>query len=353
VKLGVLFLNFGGPTQDDQLAPFLRNLFEDVLPGPGWWRRFLANQIGTRRAELVRPVYRAIGWSPLVPDTERQASAVAEILGDQMPPWEMGMMFSQPTVREGLERLKATGCDSIVALALYPQYAIATTGSVYDMVARANEDLGLNIHYAKSFYNHPAYIRSVANTIRAEAIAMSGDGPIHLLFSAHGVPTSYLRRGDPYARQTQESVRAVVKELGWTDPWSLGWQSRVGPVRWLTPGTPEVMHRIASSGDKRLLMVPVSFVGEHIETLDEMDREYKEEALEAGIEHFGRAKAVGMDPDFIACLADLVRDACHQFDREHCVRCLGERTDWHRANPRCPNCNFETPLFQLQADSSA
>jgi sirohydrochlorin ferrochelatase len=144
-----------------------------------------------------------------------------------------------------------------------------------------------------------------------------------------------------------------VRELGWTDPYQLAWQSRLGPVRWLGPSTPEAIARLGAAGVGRVLVVPVSFVGEHIETLDELDKELAEDAHRAGISAFGRAAALGMEPLFLDALTDLVRASLAAFDRARCVRCLlPVPADHHRA--RCLDCGFtSTPgLAALAARGS-
>jgi len=140
-------------------------------------------------------------------------------------------------------------------------------------------------------------------------------------------------------------VRAVVQELDWRDPYHIGWQSRVGPVQWLTPSTPEVMQSIRDAGGQRICLVPISFASEHIETLHEIDIEYRDDAERMGFEFFGRAPALGLEPLFINALADLTRKAVASFGRDSCVRCLIPKPDQHRRRPKCPNCSFAFPAW--------
>lgn len=348
MKPGVLFVNFGGPTCEAELEPFLRNLLGDVLPGPGWFARAMARRLAPLRAARVRDNYAGIGWSPLVPETLAQVQAVAATMGSDAPPMAAAMMFTQPTMAEGLSELLTQGVDRVLVVGLYPHWSFATAGSAYEMVHQALATLGradLPVHYARAFFDHPTYAEGVAHTIQRASDGLGGTGPIHLLFSAHGVPVSFLRRGDPYADHVRASTRSIVDALGWTDPWHLSWQSRLGPVRWLTPDTPTTLRTLGQGGAKRLIIVPVSFVGEHIETLDEIDREYVELAHESGISHVGRAAALGLEPAFIDTLAQLVREGLDRFGTYHCSRCLLPQPETHRRQKQCPNCAFQFPGY--------
>jgi ferrochelatase len=169
---------------------------------------------------------------------------------------------------------------------------------------------------------------------------------VHLVFTPHGLPVSFVQgRGDPYPDHVRTTVRATLAHLGWTGPAHVGWQSRVGPVAWLEPSTPTVLDAIARSGGRRVCLVPVSFASEHIETLHEIDIEYREHAHAVGIPHFGRAPAIGEHPRFVEALADLVREATADLSRYACVRCLLPKTEAHRKRATCPNCRFSFPPF--------
>jgi protoporphyrin/coproporphyrin ferrochelatase len=345
---GVLFINFGGPQRREELEPFLRNLFDDVLPLPQGVKGLALPAIARRRAASVAENYEMIGWSPLVPVTLDQVQAVRDELADDSLPVTVGMQYTAPTLNEALRELAAEGVDSVIAVAMFPHWSFATTGSSFDMLHQALRDDGLShwpVHFAPAFHAHPDYIEALASTIRRGVADLPGEGPIHLVFTPHGLPVSYLRRGDPYLDHVHESVRRVIAHLGWDGPVHVGWQSRVGPVRWLTPATEDVLRQIGAAGGQRVCLVPVAFVSEHIETLHEIDIEYAEVAHQAGIAHFGRAPALGMEPGFIRCLADLVRQGLERFGRYTCARCLLPRPDSHRRRRVCPNCRFETPTY--------
>ena len=238
--------------------------------------------------------------------------------------------------------------EDIVAIPMFPHYSYATTHAAYSFMFTAMEELGIAkmpVHWVPAYYDHPLYLDALAATIRAGVEATPGEGPTHLLFTPHGLPLSFVRRGDPYPEQIRETARQVIRKMGWQDGWSLGWQSRVGPVQWLGPGTPDVMASLVKEGIERVTLVPISFVSDHVETLHEIDIEYAEEAHEMGLKHFGRAPALNLEPAFIACLADLVHRGLAQFERYHCVRCLHLKPDAHRRQSRCANCRFDFPNF--------
>jgi ferrochelatase len=340
LKPGVLAINFGGPTSDAELVPFLRNLLADVLPGPPFVKQLLASRLAPMRADRVRARYAEIGWSPTTRDTTAQAAGLAERLS---VPVAAGMMFTPPSVERALGELLAQGVTHVIAAGLFPHWSFATSGSAGDQVHDALKSLGRQdvvIHHLRPFFDDPQYLEAVAGTVRR--MQVPGDGPLHLLFSAHGIPLSLVRKGDPYPDHVRATARGVVRALGWDGPWHLGWQSRLGPTKWLEPSTPQVLRRLGAEGVRRLLVVPVSFVGEHIETLHELDIEYAELAHEAGITTFRRAPALGLDPTFLDALAARARAALAQLDRTTCVRCLVPVKPDHHAGT-CRTCGFQPP----------
>ena len=277
--------------------------------------------------------------------------ALREALGPDGPPIASGMMFTAPEMDQALAELRAKGVDRIVALPMFPHYSLATTQAAFSFLHEAMERAScadLPVRWIPGYPAHPAYVEALASTIRAGVAATPGpeDQPVHLIFSPHGLPVSWVtRRGDPYPDQIRATVRAVIERLGWSGPYHVGWQSRVGPVRWLTPSTPEVLDSVARAGGKRVCLVPISFASEHVETLYEINVEYRDHAAHAGIVGFGRAPALGMDPQFVACLADLVRGAVRDFSRYQCVRCLIPKGYDHRRRAKCPNCRFAFPAY--------
>ncbi len=342
-----MVLNFGGPRGPEELEPFLALLLDDVLPFPAPISRPLGALIARFRSPKVAPHYAQIGWSPLTEVHRAQVDALTARLDPDLP-IASAMMFTPPFAQDGLRDLLDRGVDRIVALPMFPHYSFATTQAAYGFLFAAMEELGvagMPVHWIPAYFDHPLYIQALAATIRAGIERTPGEGPIHLLFSPHGLPLSYVRRGDPYPEQIRHTARAVIRELGWEGDWSLGWQSRVGPARWLEPSIPDVMAALAERGVERITLVPVAFVSDHIETLHEIDIEYAEEAHRLGIPHFGRAPALDTEPAFIDCLAALVEDALAHFERYRCVRCLHPKPDAHRRRTACANCRFRFPPF--------
>lgn len=300
------------------MQPFLYNLFADPelirLPFPFLQRAF-AWAISTLRAEKSRRNYAAIGGgSPLRRITaeqarELQAHLVAE--GYDVPVY-VAMRYWHPLIESVVQQIKSDGITRLVVLPLYPQYSISTTGSSFKLLDRLwAEDPELAcIERCQiySWYDQPQYVQAMARAIREQLDGFAEPEGVHVLFSAHGIPESYVTEaGDPYQREMEACVRLIWKQVGRPNDHTLSYQSRVGSVRWLQPYTERVILELGSQGVKQLLVVPISFVSEHIETLQEIDIEYRELAHRAGIADFRRVPALSTDPLFIAGLAALVR----------------------------------------------
>lgn len=320
MRTALLIINFGGPQRPGEVEPFLYELFRDpdVIPLPGGpaVQAAFADMICALRWTRTAGQYAQIGgFSPLVPMTFEQAEALALVLrGEGLDlSLHVGMRYTRPTIRQALEAIRAEGPARIVVLALYPHYSFATMGSSYGEVARQHAALGMGkawpITYAPAYPDDPDYVAAVAETVREAVASLPADAHPHLLFSAHGLPVSFIEKGDPYQRHVQATVAAVVRELGWKGPYGLAWQSRVGPARWLGPGTDDALRTLGATGCEAVVVVPISFVGDHIETLFELDVEYRHVAEAAGIKHWRRAPALNTRPRFIAALASQVRRA--------------------------------------------
>jgi ferrochelatase len=256
------------------------------------------------------------------------------------------MMFTAPTMDQAVAELQTLKPDGVIALSMFPHYSLATTHSAFHFFDEALNRAGLQdlpVHWIPAWFRHPLYIEALAESIRLGVQSTPGDGPLHLVFTPHGLPVSFLDRGDPYPDHIRASVDAVLRLLDWQEPAHIGWQSRVGPVAWLTPSTPDVLAAVAEAGGRRVCLVPISFLSEHIETLVEIDVEYREEAQKMGIPHWGRAPALGMADGLLNTLADLVQSAVPALSHAHCVRCLRLRTIVEPMRSKCPNCHFQPP----------
>jgi ferrochelatase len=344
--IGVLMIDFGGPRGDAELVPFLARLLADVLPGPAWLRAPLGAALARRRAPRVAPAYRQIGWSPLVATHEAQVAALRTALGPDAPPIASGMLFTAPEIEDGLVALRERGVDRLVAMTMFPHFSRATAGAGFTFLAAAMQRTGLThwpVHRVPAWPDEPGYIAAVADHTRAALDALPGAGPVHLVFSPHGLPVRWVRELDPYPDQVRATIRLVTERLGWEGPTEIGWQSRVGPSAWLAPSTSEVVRRLGAEGVTRAVIVPVAFASEHVETLYELDVEIAAEARHAGLIHVGRARAPGTHPAFIDGLANAVRRGIARFGKPSCVRCLGPRPSLHVGAASCRNCGFRLP----------
>lgn len=310
-RTAVLLLQMGGPDSLDAVEPFLRNLFADrdiIKIGPAFLQPLIARFIVRKRAPRVEENYRQIGGrSPLRELTEAQAKALEEELGEGFRCF-VAMRYWRPSTLEALAAIRREGISKVVALSLYPHYSRATTGSSINELKRVLKEAGVSfeVSYIDRFYNHPLYVEALAEKIE-EGLAGFGDhSRLELLFSAHSLPQSFIDEGDPYLAHIEETVRLVMKRFAGVS-WHLAFQSRAGPVKWLEPSTDEVIQRLAGHGCRQMLMVPLSFVSDHIETLHEIDIEYAQEARHLGVTDFRRIASLNSSPRFIACLADLVR----------------------------------------------
>ena len=308
---GVILLYMGGPATVADVRPFLRELFSDrdliQLPGGALLQRPFALLISALRAPRVEGYYEEIGGgSPLVETTRKQAALLQQRLGDEFVV-EVAMRYCAPRATEAVASLREKGVERMVALPLYPQYSGATTGSslkdlMADMAAQERERLIT----VEDFHDHRRYLDALAGTVQ-EAAEQAGSGAC-VVFSAHSLPQSMIERGDPYQGQVEATVAGVVERLD-LSRWHLGYQSRSGPVRWLEPDVVDLVDRLIDEGQKRLVLVPVSFVSDHIETLHEIDIRLRRRCLDRGAEVFVRARALNEDPVFIDALAEVVLEA--------------------------------------------
>lgn len=321
-KIGVLLLNLGGPETLDDVQPFLFNLFADpdIIRLPRLFRflqKPLAQFISVARAPKSKEGYAAIGGgSPLRRITDAQAEELRKALCEKNVPAEVyvGMRYWHPFTEEAIEQIKEDGISKLVVLPLYPQFSISTSGSslrLLESIFREDEYL-VNMQHTviPSWYQREGYITAMANLIEKELRKFDRPEKVMIFFSAHGVPLAYVEEaGDPYKAEMEECVDLIMEELERrkiNNPFTLAYQSRVGPVEWLKPYTDDTIIDLGQKGVKSLLAVPISFVSEHIETLEEIDVEYKELALKSGIEKWGRVPALGCESTFISDLADAV-----------------------------------------------
>jgi ferrochelatase len=313
-RIAVVLFNLGGPDGPKAVRPFLFNLFNDkaIIPAPQPLRWLIARLISTTRAKSARANYAIMGGgSPLLPGTEAQAraleGALAARLGGAVKVF-IAMRYWRPFTEQTAREVAAFAPTEVVLLPLYPQYSTTTTGSSVDAWRAAYKGPGL-VHTVCCYPEETGLAEAHARSIAATHGALGKPGPLRVLFSAHGLPQKVVDDGDPYQDQIERTCAAVIARLGpdWAADWDwrLCFQSRVGPMKWLGPSTPEALAAAAEEG-RGVLVVPIAFVSEHVETLVELDHEYAELARTLGLPFYLRAPAIGVDLAFIEGLADTV-----------------------------------------------
>jgi len=319
-RVGVLLLNLGGPDKLEDVGPFLYNLFSDpeIIRLPfRWLQKPLAWFIASRRTKTSQGNYKQIGGgSPLRRITEEQGEALRKQLGylGQEANIYVGMRYWHPYTEEAIAQIIQDNIEHLVILPLYPQFSISTSGSSFRLLEKLwQEDpklQGIDYTVIPSWYKQPGYLQAMAELIAQELEQFPNPNEVHIFFSAHGVPKSYVEEaGDPYQQEIEECTALIIQTLNRPNVHTLAYQSRVGPVEWLQPYTEDALKELGAQGVKDLVVVPISFVSEHIETLQEIDIEYREVAEESGIHNFRRVPAPNTNPVFINALADLVIDA--------------------------------------------
>ena len=319
MKLGVLVFNLGGPESLRDVKPFLYRLFSDPEIIRIRWsplRKVVAYAIATLRKNKSQGYYKLIGGgSPLRRLTEEQAAALESELRRRGLDAQsfVGMCTWKPLLSEAVERVEQSSVDRLVIMPLFPQYSFTTTraGSeaLRKLLTKSASLKALNTTWISTWAEHPTYIESFSSSIERELAKFSEPDKVQLLFSAHSIPESYVREGDPYLDQTKASMERIMDRLGRKNPYQLSFQSKIGPVKWLEPATNTVLMEYGKRGVANVLVVPISFVSEHIETLYELDILYQKVAKDAGIPNFKRVPALNSDPLFIRALADIVQES--------------------------------------------
>jgi len=317
-KIGVVLLNLGGPDSLDAVEPFLYNLFcdPDIIDFPlsFLFRKRLAKLISSRRSPMVRKQYEKIGGkSPLKDHTLKQAALLEERLNERFPAKVYAAMrYWKPSTEETLDEIEKEGIRKVILLPLYPHYSKATTES---SVKEWEKQLGLRsaklqieTTLVESYFDFPQYIDAFVDRINEglDRFPEETRGETHLVFSAHGTPMKLVRQGDPYSGHIKQTVQAIMRSGAYSNDSSLCYQSKVGPLKWLTPSTPDTIQDLAGKGVKNMLVVPVAFASDHLETLFELGIEYRHVANEAGVEQYEVTTGLNDSPIFIDALARLV-----------------------------------------------
>ena len=345
--IGVILLNLGGPDSIQAVKPFLYNLFSDrqiIRLGPSFMQQPLAWLISATRSKKTEQYYKLIGGkSPILDITTAQAKALEELLngrGDKNREFSgsmsfrvyTGMRYWRPFIEDAVLQMQKDGIKKVIALSLYPQYSIATSGSSFSKFNEVASHFQMETACVESWYNNPYYIDALVDVIRKGLDSFSPSSPVdnsafslqpsafgsnssfiphpssfsddvHVLFSAHSLPRKIIAQGDPYVDQTMGTIQEITKRLD--IKWRLSYQSKSGPVKWLAPSTEDKIQELAKEGVRNILMVPISFVSDHIETLYEIDILYKNLAGKLEVE-MKRTESLNTHPVFIEALKDIV-----------------------------------------------
>jgi len=340
-KTGVLMLNMGGPRTADDVEMFLTRLFLDrdiiKLPFQSW----LGPLIAKRRTPSIIEKYNEIGGgSPIYDWTKKQGDLLCRKLDAISPstgPHKayIGFRYAPPLTEDTLRQMEADGVERCVAFSQYPQYSCTTSGSSMTAIAQhfnKSNPTGMEWGFIDRWGTHPGLIRTFADNIRTTLRESFPDESkrkkVVFLFSAHSVPQYVMDRGDTYPSEIGATVHLVMQELGFSNPYRLVWQSKVGPLPWLKPGTEETIKVMVKRGHRNLMLIPIAFVNEHIETLHELDIEYADEVgKECGAEKIARCPTPNDHPAFIDAMADVVSKHLSQGPRVSPQLLM-----------RCPNC---------------
>lgn len=302
----------GGPDSLESIEPFLYNLFQDpdIFKIP-FGQKIFAKFISKLRAPKVAEQYKHIGGkSPQNEHTEKQRVLLEQSLknADLDVDVLIAMRYWKPLTAETIKRVEQNNYDKIILLPLYPHFSSVTTGSSFNDWWRYYKDDKEKVIEINNFHNQEKYLSSISKRIDESLKLFPEDSAknVELLFSAHSVPQSLIANGDPYQSQILESIRLIMELRNNSEKHHISYQSKVGPVKWLTPSTQEKISELGQNGIKNLLVIPISFVSDHIETLYELDIEYRKVAEENNIINYKVMTGLNDSSEFIEQLHDLV-----------------------------------------------
>lgn len=311
-KYAVILLNLGGPDSLEAVEPFLYNLFQDpdIFKIP-IGQKFFAKLISHFRAPKVIEEYKLIGGkSPIGEWTEIQKTKLERKLKESNLNVDVyvAMRYWKPFTEEVVKKIKNENYLKIILLPLYPHYSITTTGSSFNEWNRHYKGEKEKLIFIRNYHLNEKYISSLNQRIDETILKFPEEerSKIHLIFSAHGTPVSLVKNGDPYSHQIKETMEAIMKMRNFSHPYHLCFQSKVGPMKWLEPATDKMIEELANEGVENLLVVPISFVSDHIETLFELDIEYRHVAQENGIKNYFVMQGLNDSDLFVDALKDEV-----------------------------------------------
>ncbi len=314
MKIAVVLFNLGGPDSIEAIEPFLYNLFcdPDIFNLP-FGQKLFAKLISSRRAPKVAGEYKLIGGkSPINEWTEKQRSLLEESLRNNYESIDVytAMRYWNPLTKEVVANVENKNYDKIILLPLYPHYSITTTGSSFNEWSRHFKGDRSKLIFVNDYYLHQKYLEAINQRIDETVLCFPENvrKEIQIVFSAHGTPISLVKKDDPYSKHIKQTVEAVMKLRKHSHDHHLCFQSKVGPMKWLEPATAKMIEGLASQNKKNLLIVPISFVSDHVETLFELDIEYRHVAEKVGIENYIVMKGLNDSQLFIEALSDIVKE---------------------------------------------
>ncbi len=313
-KYAVILFNLGGPDSIEAIEPFLYNLFRDpdIFKIP-IGQKFFARVISKRRAPKVAEEYELIGGkSPINEWTELQRKMLEDKLRSENIDADVlvAMRYWKPLTEEVVPKIDNGKYDKVIMLPLYPHYSISTTGSSFNEWNRHYDGDKSNFIFVNDYYVNDLYIDAINERIdqTLDKFPKNVRNEVQLVFSAHGTPMSMVRKGDPYSGHICETVSKVMEKRNNSHESHLCFQSKVGPVKWLEPGTDTMIEKLASEGKKHLLIIPISFVSDHVETLFELDIEYRHVADKVEIENYIVMTGLNDSQKFIDALAQITKE---------------------------------------------
>lgn len=307
----VILVQIGGPESLKEVSGFIRKMLSDkhVIHLPDIIRLPLASFISIIRSKKVKARYNMIGGgSPIINQTRKQAKELEAILGDDFKVF-VGMRYSKPSIEDAIQEAMNLKVKGMIFLPLYPQFSYTTSGSAFSEIERCYKKYDIRIPKVliKDYAEDQGYINAMVECIYEGIKKHHITGDIHYLFTAHSLPESYVRKGDPYPDRVLATMKAVANKMG-IDKYALCYQSKLGPLRWVGPSINEMVVSLGEKGVETIVVIPISFVSEHIETLYDLDIEVRRLAISCGIKNFIRIQTVGSSSIFISALKRLVLD---------------------------------------------
>lgn len=314
-KTAVILLNLGGPDSLAAVEPFLFNLFNDhdIFKIP-FGQKIFAGIIARARAPKTKSIYEQIGGkSPLNHWTAVQRHMLQAELRTKAPDTEVfvAMRYWHPMIKDVADKMAMRHFDKIVLLPLYPHYSMATTGSSFNEWEKAYKGDAARLIYINDYYDNNQYISAINRRIDESVLSFPEHTRHHvqLVFSAHGTPLSLVKKGDPYSSQIRKTIDSVMKARRFSHDHHLCFQSKVGPLKWLKPSTSEMIEKLGVENKKHLLIIPISFVSDHVETIYELEIQYRQNAENSNIENYRVTKGLNDSPIFIDALKEITLKA--------------------------------------------